>query len=792
MSRLQLFLSNVFDIPITDDFIKQFVNNKNLDIDKVLKHPLLFTNMIYYYVWKYAYGTFPTKKDFAKFVKDHNINIVGEEPDTDHKLKEKVINSFFPLKVGFLKTLDIPKFVTFVNTLVYARKNDLEFAKTFLIDKWNYHSQTKETFVNNIFSTFLAINKAHEPPTCWNPESYKKNLFTGTYIELLSFDEWDDAYMTPYEKIQYTFYSDTNFFYKCNENAAIFIEKSVKNMHSYVYEGIKNTFEKHFNKVPFLIVDDPESEFKKLHDPYFIITIPDKCHFMLPIMFKTFLTISGDIFPSYRPLCKKGSQCLFYHFSYKQGIPRKNKKEMEKSEEKENTLELTSYGRILVSKQCHLSFYPDKNVYIVPPMYEDSNHNPHSFVHRKFIIESNLYYANKLQIDKFCTDNTIQCSLHRTNTSQRRLSNNSFKGDFVIDFDGVIDPKEYSYNGVISVLRDKHEAIHVLINGIYVDSLDTALNSILKFYESPHLVKQFKINAKSMHALYNKEYVCSIWKEHLKLECPYTSEGNMAMALNNILLLPNFVNGYFEKYAEKINCIKTNCTSEYQVVLLDNRETPMSVISVIMTLSNLKKEYWGCKVFTSSKCMAYYQKYLENMAEIIYLEELDDISTFHIDIYNDILKSSKFWKSLRAKKCLIIQNDGFIVREGAEEFLKFDYVGAPWANGSGNEYLRDHVNVDMVGNGGLSLRSVPKMIEIAEKYVEEKRLLFFHNINYIPEDVYFCKYLKKIDNVLLPDTATANLFSSEETCNSKSLGIHRLWSYHNTDVLAMYFKTILE
>jgi hypothetical protein len=190
--------------------------------------------------------------------------------------------------------------------------------------------------------------------------------------------------------------------------------------------------------------------------------------------------------------------------------------------------------------------------------------------------------------------------------------------------------------------------------------------------------------------------------------------------------------------------------------------------------------------------MNYYKKYLDHVAEIVHLEELDDITTFHIDIYNNILKNSKFWRSLRAKKCIVVQNDGFIVREGAEEFLKYDYVGAPWADASGNEYLRDHVNSDMVGNGGLSLRSVSKMIEITDKYVDEKRILFFHNINYIPEDVYFCKYLKKLENACMPDKVTANKFSSEETCNSKSVGIHRLWSYHSTDVLTLYFKTVLE
>ena len=48
-----------------------------------------------------------------------------------------------------------------------------------------------------------------------------------------------------------------------------------------------------------------------------------------------------------------------------------------------------------------------------------------------------------------------------------------------------------------------------------------------------------------------------------------------------------------------------------------------------------------------------------------------------------------------------------LLKSGIEEFLKWDYIGAPWEKPKEGCF---------VGNGGLSLRTRDKMIEITEKY----------------------------------------------------------------------------
>ena len=61
--------------------------------------------------------------------------------------------------------------------------------------------------------------------------------------------------------------------------------------------------------------------------------------------------------------------------------------------------------------------------------------------------------------------------------------------------------------------------------------------------------------------------------------------------------------------------------------------------------------------------------------------------------------------------CLIIQGDGFVIHpeNWTDEFLKYDYIGAPWRNLAHYSFIR-------VGNGGFCLRS--KKFLNACKYIQ--------------------------------------------------------------------------
>jgi hypothetical protein len=130
--------------------------------------------------------------------------------------------------------------------------------------------------------------------------------------------------------------------------------------------------------------------------------------------------------------------------------------------------------------------------------------------------------------------------------------------------------------------------------------------------------------------------------------------------------------------------------------------------------------------------------------------------------YNVLLTSLNFWESLNCDKVLTFQSDSGLLREGIEEFEEYDWVGAPWPDSewSKGEYWRDG------SNGGLSLRTVSKMIECLRRYKWSGK---------INEDVYFYTALKKLKAKLSKDINQK--FSVESVFQLGTLGYHAIDKY---------------
>jgi hypothetical protein len=247
---------------------------------------------------------------------------------------------------------------------------------------------------------------------------------------------------------------------------------------------------------------------------------------------------------------------------------------------------------------------------------------------------------------------------------------------------------------------------------------------------------------------------------------------------------------YYNKHKTEIETIvrKSPLKSENVILLVDNRQNEMSVLSCMFAMLNTN---WECIIYTSKASTDYYKNKLPNITVLNHplLEK-----KFDIDIYNDILEDYDVWNYLREQgytKALIIQDDGIIVKKGISRFLQYDYVGAPWQDSPDNEYIKKYINVGLVGNGGLSLRSIDKMMLVCEKYKAFKHELFYHNINRIPEDVFFVKYLIK-ENCIIPQNNEASFFSCEQIINPSAIGFHKFWVYHNYDTVKAFFNNILQ
>jgi len=140
-------------------------------------------------------------------------------------------------------------------------------------------------------------------------------------------------------------------------------------------------------------------------------------------------------------------------------------------------------------------------------------------------------------------------------------------------------------------------------------------------------------------------------------------------------------------------------------------------------------------------------------------------SNFTKEEYSAYMMSAEFLYRVPTDIFLIFQTDSMICpnfKNTIEQFLKYDYVGAPWKE-IPKEYMREG---SLVGNGGLSLRRKTKMLEILENCPISPPN--------IPEDVYFASSCPAV-RINKPSIHIAKEFSIEMIYSPKSWGIHRAW-----------------
>lgn len=307
-----------------------------------------------------------------------------------------------------------------------------------------------------------------------------------------------------------------------------------------------------------------------------------------------------------------------------------------------------------------------------------------------------------------------------------------------------------------------------------------------------------------------KEVATTVVADYFKQKSPFETNN----ARNNGLLYANFVLMYLNRYGDKVvKVLADYCNGETNskslpIVSVDNRFNALTLMAVVVSLYNIVRwpsnsleesgvGYKGC-IYTSKSAKKQYIKLLEEMglSQLVTVKvwkPFESIGVFHIEMYNDVMKSAEFWKSIGndSEMCLIVQDDGFLVN-GVDfgKYLEYDYVGAPWADAKDNEYLKKFVNPEMVGNGGFSLRNVKRMIEVCERFEKEKYQLFYYNINEIPEDVYFVKHLKAIGANVAP-FEVARKFSVEQIMTVDPVGFHKFWLYNVPAATEGLFKGML-
>lgn len=202
-----------------------------------------------------------------------------------------------------------------------------------------------------------------------------------------------------------------------------------------------------------------------------------------------------------------------------------------------------------------------------------------------------------------------------------------------------------------------------------------------------------------------------------------------------------------------------------------------------------------CCIDTKNKTEALlaFDKSIKNIKFQSYKFFTDDISDYKISRFNNLsninfeiikipsiknkIDYSKFClselkKYINSDFCLTIQHDGYIINPECwtEEFLKFDYIGAPWPN---KEFK------NRIGNGGFSLRS-KKFLKTCENLFKNypNIPIRYNHPDYLHEDFLACNvyYDEMIERgIKFADVETASKFSIEHPIpemKNQTFGFH--------------------
>ena len=139
--------------------------------------------------------------------------------------------------------------------------------------------------------------------------------------------------------------------------------------------------------------------------------------------------------------------------------------------------------------------------------------------------------------------------------------------------------------------------------------------------------------------------------------------------------------------------------------------------------------------------------------------------------YAAMKMSARFWTRFRESKVLIFEADSLLSGPNVEDFIDYDFVGAPCGR----------LDDGYIANGGLSLRTRQVMLDCLLRFTPEPG---------IAEDVFFTNSVRALGGAM-PDYETATRFSVESVYTTHPVGVHGTDKfYHDVQVAEKITRAI--
>jgi hypothetical protein len=151
-----------------------------------------------------------------------------------------------------------------------------------------------------------------------------------------------------------------------------------------------------------------------------------------------------------------------------------------------------------------------------------------------------------------------------------------------------------------------------------------------------------------------------------------------------------------------INIPSIKKQSIYEAVLIEFRILPHLDFLIKNTILHLGSE-WSHTIICGPLNYNYMKNICNSISNNINVIQVP-FNNLNQTTYSLLLASLQFWDLLHGNKILIYQEDSIIFKYNINDFLNWDYIGAPW-------FPTNNDTIKLVGNGGFSLRDKNVMIK---------------------------------------------------------------------------------
>jgi hypothetical protein len=244
--------------------------------------------------------------------------------------------------------------------------------------------------------------------------------------------------------------------------------------------------------------------------------------------------------------------------------------------------------------------------------------------------------------------------------------------------------------------------------------------------------------------------------------------------LSNLMLWYEFIEDTFDTVKRfRLDTIPEE--SKYFAVFVDDRRHPYMEY-VIRNVMYFLGKGWGLQLFVWPENRFYVESAVKDL-EYVHITEMS-FEEFEGNLVDDVKRRETFWSSVKGERQLFFDIDTLLCNGNVNEFLKYDYIGAPWLEGYAVS------PVCRVGSGGLSLRKKEAMMDIS-------RTTNIRPVLIAEEDIFYSVNIQlRKDKYSIPSVEEAMKFAVEGIYCAEPFGLHKAWVSLESQQLKRLLKNI--